>query len=133
MHLPKSKQPDWWGEIKARIEADCDWYAKYAVAEAARGNPYPLIGLIHSYPISSVEIKSITAALKDTASKDTKGYLRRFEQELIARAVDHMVDDDKVPLTQKQAIEKVSEVRGRSVSHIKAAVAAYGKKRYYPR
>ncbi len=42
-----------------------------------------------------------------------------------------MIDDDKAPLTQKQAIAAVRQGRGRSTSYIKDAIAAHGKKRYF--
>jgi hypothetical protein len=124
-------QPHWWDELEARITADPDWYAKYIAAEADRGNPYPLIGLVHGYPVSNAEITSIVTALKAKADKEANAYLRLVEQKLIANAVDRMIDEDK--LTQKQAIAKVSKGRSRSISHIKAAIAAHGKKRYLPR
>jgi hypothetical protein len=131
--IPKPK-PHWWDELAARIAADPDWYAKYVAAEAARGNPYPLIGRLSNVTqLSDAEIRSTIAALRATSGKETNRYLRLVEQKLIAIAVDRMIDDDKAPLTQKQAIAKVSKGRGRSTSHIKAAVAAHGKKRYHTR
>ena len=131
MDIPESKKPYWWDEIKALIAADPDWYAKYAAAEANRGNPFPLIGLVHGYPISNAEFRSITTALRATKSRETNAYLRLVEQKLIAFAVDRMVDKDK--LKQTQAIAKVRKGRGRSTSHITAALRAHGTKRYHPR
>jgi hypothetical protein len=126
-------QPPWWDELEALIAADPDWYVKYVATEAARGNPYPLIGrlLNTTTTLSDVEFASTIAALKSTANKETKASLRRLEQELIANAVDRLIDKDK--LTQKQAIATVKKGRGRSISHIKAAIRAYGKKRYLSR
>jgi hypothetical protein len=125
-------QPHWWDELEARITADPDWYAKYVAAEADRGNPYPLIGRLSNVTqLSDAEIRLTIAALKDKAGKEANTYLRLVEQKLIAIAVDRMIDEDK--LTQKQAIAKVRQGRGRSTSYIKAAIAAYGTQRYHPR
>jgi hypothetical protein len=125
-------KPYWWDKLAALIAADPDWYAKYVVAEADRGNPYPLIGRLSNVTqLSDAEIRSTIAALRATSGKETNTYLRRLEKELIAIEVDRMIDEDK--LTQKQAITKVSEGRDCSTSYIKAAVAAHGKKRYLPR
>ena len=49
-----------------------------------------------------------------------------------------MIDDDKAPLTQKQAIAKVSKSRGRSTSHskmpspptIKSAISPANSKKF---
>ncbi len=129
MAIPK---PHWWDELAALIAADPDWYTKYVAAEAARGNPYPLIGRLSNVTqLSDAEIMSIVAALRATAGKETNAYLRRLERELIAIEVDRMIDDDKAPLTQKQAIAAVRQGRGRSTSYIKDAIAAHGKKRYF--
>jgi hypothetical protein len=125
-------KPHWWDELAALIAADPDWYAKYVAAEAARGNPFPLIGrLLNVTQLSDAEIRLTIAALKAKAGKEANTYLRLVEKKLIAIAVDRMINEDK--LTQKQAIEKVRQGRGRSTSHIKAAAAAHGKKRYFPR
>jgi hypothetical protein len=105
--------------------------AKYVATEAARGNPYPLIGLVHGYSISNVEIRSIIAGLKAKAGKKANTYLRLVERKLIATAINRMIEEDK--LTQKQAIAKVRQGRGRSTSYIKDAIATHGKKRYHPR
>jgi hypothetical protein len=146
-NVPDVPKPDWWGELAARIAADPDWYAKYAAAEFDRGNPYPLIGRLELAlkrdRLSHAEIRSTIAALRAAASNQTKAELRHIEQKLIAIAVDRMVDEDG--LTQKQAIAAVSEGlaavsegpsssarrRSRCVRHIKAAIAAHGKRRNY--
>jgi hypothetical protein len=122
----------WFDECTALIAADPDWYVKYVATEAARGNPYPLIARLGKPPtLSDVEFTSVVAALRPTANKETKAYLRRLERELIAIAVDRMIDEDG--LTQKQAIAAVRQGRGRSTSYIKNAIADHGIKRYYPR
>jgi hypothetical protein len=126
LEVPK---PHWWDELAAHIAADPDWYVKYATAEAARGNPYPLIGLVHGYPISDAEVAAIRKALQTTTGKQTKRNLRDLEKKLIAIAVDRMFDEDG--LTRKAASAKVSQGRKRSISHVKAAVTAHGKRRNY--
>ena len=120
-------KPLWWDELAALIAADPDWFSKYAAAEAARGNPYPLIGRVHGYPISGAEIAAICQALETTVGRQTLRDLREVEKKLIAATIDHMVDEDG--LTQKQAIAVECKERGRSERHIKTAIAAYGKRR----
>jgi CTP synthase (UTP-ammonia lyase) len=123
-NVPDVPKPDWWDELAARIAADRNWYAKYAATEFARGNPYPLIGRVLGYPAEVAAIRQVLQTSKQTAAD-----LRDLEKKLIAIAVDRMVDEDK--LTQKAAIAKVSQGRKRSISHVKAAVAAHGKRRNY--
>ncbi len=127
-------KPDWWDDLAARIASDSDWYAKYAAAEFDRGNPYPLIGLVHGYQISNVEVAAIRQGLESSAGKQTKAELRRLEQKLIASAVDRMMDEEGLSQTKAiAAVEKElgNQGRGRSTRHIKAAIADYGKRRNY--
>src|ERR1700730_3428894 len=89
--VPDVPKPDWWDGAAALIAANPDWYAKYAAAEAALGNPYPLIGRVHGYPINNAEITVIRQALQDTTGKQTLRDLRDLEKKLIAAAVDRMM------------------------------------------
>ena len=108
------EKPDWWDELVALIAADPDWHAKYTTTEAARGNPYPLIGrLLKRRTLSDAEIRLIITALEHKAGKETATDLRIIEQKLIAARVDGMIDEDK--LTQKQAIDVVCKERDCSV------------------
>jgi hypothetical protein len=131
--VPDVPKPIWWDELAARIAADPDWYAKYAAAEADRGNPYPLIGQIlvalqHSAaPLSVDQVSAVRKAMETTASSQTKAELRRLERKLLALAVDRRVDDDGTK--QEFAIDEVSKARNRSVRHIRKALADFGKRR----
>lgn len=131
--MPDVPKPIWWNELAARIAADPAWYARYAAAEADRGNPYPLIGQIlvtlqHSAaPLSTNQILAVRKTMEATASSKTKAGLRRLERELLALAVDRRVDEDDTK--QEFAIDEVSEGRGRSVRQIRKALAEFGKRR----
>jgi hypothetical protein len=124
------EQPAGWDELVARVAADPDWFAKYVMAEYARGNPYPLIGRVHGYPISNAEIAAISRALQAAAGKQTLRDLRDLEKKLIAVAVDRMMDVDEDKLTQTQAIDAMIRTTGRSLRYIKDAIKTYGKPRY---
>lgn len=105
--------------------------AKYAAARAHVGDPYPLIGRFlyalqrRDAPLSNDEIMFIRKALEATANKktDTAG-LGRLEEELIARQVDGLIDNDGYK--PKDAKKVVALDRGCSLRHIATALSKYG-------
>jgi hypothetical protein len=96
-----------------------------------RGNPGPLIAhFLSRKPLSDGEIQFIVEALEATGGKRQADELRELEKKLIALQVDALIDEDG--LLPKQAIDEVAKHRGRSIRHIRTALAAYGKPRRPP-
>jgi hypothetical protein len=107
--------------------------AKYAVARARAGDPYPLIGrLLYALqrtgaPLSDEEVAFVRDALEASAGKEASSQLRDLEKQLIARQVDGLVDENG--LSPGEAVEEVRRDRNRSVRHVRTALAQYGKRR----
>ncbi len=104
--------------------------AKYAVARAKVGDPYPLIGrmlnaLEGRVRLSPEEILLVRDALEATAGKEAG--LRDLEKRLIAHQVDGMIDN--AGYGSKDAVAEVKRRRGRSVRTIRTAISKYGKQR----
>ena len=104
------------------------WLAKYALDEAKRGNPGPLIGrfLNHSQ-LSGDETRFIIEALESTGGKRQADELREIEQFLIAEQVEDFMTENG--LKQEAAIKAVMDWRGRSRRHVFNALKAYRAKR----
>ena len=96
------------------------WLAKYALDEAKRGNPGPLIGrFLNHTRLSADETQFIIEALEKTGGKRQADQLREIERMLIAEQVE---DLRKGGMKKEAAIAAVGKDRGRSRRHIFTAM-----------
>lgn len=103
-------------------------FARFALDEAQRGDPYPLIGrltnVLQGSGLSAGEIRFIVEALEATEGKRGTDKLREIEQMLIA----DQVEDLSKSMSQKEAIEEVMRQRDRSRRHVFNALKAHRAK-----
>jgi hypothetical protein len=103
-------------------------FARFALDEAQRGYPYPLIGrltnALRGSGLSDDEIQFIVEALEATEGKRGTDRLREIEQMLIAEQVEELSKS----MSQKEAIEEVMRQRDRSRRHVFNALKAHRAK-----
>lgn len=102
-------------------------FAKFALDEARRGDPYPLIGrLTHALQgnLSDDEIRFVIEVVEATEGKYGADKLREIERTLIAG----QVEDLKAAGVKKGAADQVARQRGRSRRHIFDALKAHREK-----
>jgi hypothetical protein len=99
--------------------------ARFALDEALRGDPYPLIGRLRcGARLSDGEMRFIVEALEATENKYGSAKLRELEAMLIAQ----QVEDLSKSMSQEKAVEEVARQRGRSRRHVFTALKAHRAK-----
>lgn len=110
------------------------WYANYALEEAKRGDPGPLIARLMQAlqgrgSLSDGEFWFVIEALEARESPDTRARLRNLERWLIAQQVDGLIDEEG--RKSKKAVAEVAKDRGCSPRKVRGALKAHGKPRRY--
>jgi hypothetical protein len=104
-----------------------DWYSDYCVREARQGNPWPLIGRLHSgVVLSAAERDFLAEALEARAGKRGADLIRRAETALIAQQVEELHGGG---MKMETAVHTVAKQRRRSPRHVYNAIATAKRSR----